>query len=81
MPLLQVRDCPIDVYNAINAMARQMNRTIDEEAIIVLMDGLKRREANKERRRRVLAEIAARNVPEAAQKIGVCALIHEDHQR
>jgi hypothetical protein len=81
MPLLQVKDCPDDIYEKLSLTARRENRTIDQQAIVVLMNGLEQQESNKERRKRVLAEIAARKVPDAVKAMDEVALIREDRER
>jgi plasmid stability protein len=81
MPLLQVRNCPDDIYEKLSLAARRENRTIDQQAIVVLMNGLDQQESNKERRRRVLAEIATRKVPDAVKAVDEVALIREDRER
>jgi len=81
MPLLQVKDCPDDLYKAISRGARQWKRSIDEEILVILMDAVHRQVSGRDRRRQVLAEIAMRKVPEAAQNVDVVSLIYEDHTR
>jgi hypothetical protein len=81
MPLLQIKNCPVDIYEKISSTAMQENRTLDQQTIIVLMNGLNVQEANKERRRKVLARIAARKVPKTTKAIDEVALIREDRDR
>jgi hypothetical protein len=81
MPLLQVRDFPDDIYAEISFAARKEHRTIAQQTIVLIQKGLGREEANRERRRRVLAEIAAMDVPEAAKALDDVKLIREDHER
>jgi hypothetical protein len=81
MPLLQVRDFPDDIYADISFAARREHRTIAQQTIVLIQKGLERVESNKERRKRVLEEIMAQNVPEAAKAVDVVELIREDHER
>jgi hypothetical protein len=81
MPLLQVRDCPEDVYKKIALVARRQNRTIAQQILVLLQKGLGQIEPNLERRRRVLETIDNRIVPAGAQKVDAVALIREDRDR
>jgi hypothetical protein len=81
MPLLEVADCPEDVFESISMAAKRENKSIAQETVQLVMDGLMSRNANQQRRRAVLAEIAAKKVPEAAKAVDVVALIREDRDR
>ncbi|GHU50883.1 hypothetical protein FACS1894200_10640 [Spirochaetia bacterium] len=81
MPLLQVQDFPDDVYKELSFVAQKEHRTIAQQTIVFIQRGLGKAETNKERRRRVLEEIMAQNVPEAAKSVDVVTLIREDHER
>ncbi|GHV13571.1 hypothetical protein FACS189491_08700 [Spirochaetia bacterium] len=81
MPLLQVRDFPDDIYAELSFVARQEHRSIAQQTIVLIQKGLGRTETNRERRKRVLEEIAAMDVPEAAKAVDVVKLIREDHER
>jgi hypothetical protein len=81
MPLLQVRDFPDDLYEKLSFIAREEHRTIAQQTIVFIQQGLERIESNKERRRRVSEKIMAHDVPEAAKAIDVVQLIREDHAR
>jgi len=35
MPLLQVRDCPEDIYRKITQFAKQQNRTIAQQVVVL----------------------------------------------
>jgi hypothetical protein len=78
MPLLQVRDCPEDIYEKITLVARKEHRTIAQQAIVLLEKSLGERETNKERIRIVLDRIEKRNIPDTVKKIDDVALIRED---
>jgi hypothetical protein len=81
MSLLQVRDCPEDVYRLIAMHAKRNNRTIAQQTIVLLEKGLGQEEPNRERRRRLLESIQSRQVPEAAKTIDAVALIRRDRDR
>jgi len=40
MPLLQVRDFPADIYEQIKFEAKQQHRTIAQQTIVLIEDGL-----------------------------------------
>jgi hypothetical protein len=67
MPLLQVRDCPEDIYNKLTEMARRERRTIAQQTLVLLEQGLAQPLSNRERRRRVLELIEDQDVPEDNQ--------------
>ena len=81
MPLLQVRDFPDDLYAEISFAARREHRTIAQQAIVLIKQGLGKTETNKERRKRILERVMAREIPESVKKIDVVAGIREDHNR
>jgi hypothetical protein len=81
MPLLQVRDFPEDIYTEIGFMAKREHRTIAQQTIVLIKRGLGKTETNKERRKRILERIMAREIPESVQAIDVVKLIREDHER
>jgi hypothetical protein len=57
MPHLQVKDCPEDIYKKITSGAKRQNRTISEQAIVILEKGLCQEEINPEPVRELLEEI------------------------
>jgi hypothetical protein len=81
MTLLQVTDFPDDIYNKIFSAALRENKTIAQQTIALIKKGLGNEETNRERRKKVLERIMARNIPEAAKAIDDVKLIHEDHER
>jgi hypothetical protein len=80
MPLLQVRDFPEDIYEEIAYEARRQHRTIAQQTIVLIEQGLhgNDEESYKERRRRALERTMAREVPQDAKDIDVVAWIRED---
>ncbi|MEI6388233.1 MAG: hypothetical protein WCQ50_16530 [Spirochaetota bacterium] len=81
MPLLQVRDCPEDVYTKIAKAAKQEKRTIAQQTIILLEKGLGQEESNMERRRLLIEKLQARNIPEKVKAVDSVALVREDRDR
>jgi len=81
MPLLQVRDCPDDIYQKISRVARREKRTIAQQIIVLLENSLGQETSNRERRLKVLERITSRDVPKKAQDIDAVALIREDRDR
>ena len=81
MPLLQVRDFPNDVYDAIKLEAKQQNRTIAQQTIVLIKKGLNQEISNQERRQRLLERTMQRNVPDSAKKFDFVKAIREDRER
>jgi hypothetical protein len=81
MPLLQVRDCPEDVYIKIAKAAKQEKRTIAQQTIILLEKGLGQEESNMERRRLLIDKLQARIIPEKVKAVDAVAFIREDRDR
>ena len=81
MPLLQVRDCPEDIYRKITHYARRQNRTIAQQVVVVLEKGLKQEITNIERRKELLEKINGREIPPGAREIDDAALIRMDRDR
>jgi hypothetical protein len=69
MPMLQVADFPVDIYDRISAQAFRENISFEQQVITLLGSCLPQQEnENQLRRRKILARIKARNVnltPEA----------------
>jgi hypothetical protein len=81
MPLLQVRDCPEDIYKKVTLAAKRKNRTIGQQIIALLEKGLGQEQPNIERRKQVLERIKARKIAEEIKRIDAVALIREDRDR
>jgi len=56
MPLLQVRDFPADLYDTISRVAREENRSIPQQTIVLLKTALNITQERKTRRKAALAE-------------------------
>ena len=81
MPLLQVRDFPADIYEEIIFEAKQQNRTIAQQTIVLIKKGLDEEVSNQERRRRLLEKINSRVIPEEVKAVDVVKWIREDRNR
>ena len=81
MPLLQVRDFPNDVYEQIKLKAKQEHRTIAQQAIVLIKNGLGDEASAKERRLKALESSRNRNVPGEAKNFDVVKSIREDRNR
>ncbi len=81
MPLLQVRDCPEDLYKKITYFAKKQNRTIAQQIISTLEKGLQMEQPNRERRNALLEKIHGREVKTEVNTVDDVALIREDRNR
>ncbi len=81
MPLLQVRDCPEDLYKKISLVAKKQNRTIAQQVISILEKGLQLEQPNIERRKALLERINKRQVKSEVRGIDDVALLREDRNR
>jgi hypothetical protein len=81
MPLLQVRECPEDIYKKIALVAKKQNRTIAQQVVVLLEKGLGQEQSNIERRKQVLAKIGSRVISDNAKIIDEVQLIREDRDR
>jgi len=62
MPLLQVRNFPSGLYDAISRVARSENRSIPQQTIVLLKTALNLTEERKTLRKAVLREIENLNI-------------------
>jgi plasmid stability protein len=81
MPLLQVRDIPEDLYNELSKVAKQDNRSIAQETIVLLRSALKLDTERVKRRKELLAEAKALNIDNADKLPDPVDLIREDRER
>ena len=81
MPLLQVRNCPEDIYRKISISAKKQNRTIAQQVISVLEIGLQMEQPNMQRRKELLEKINKRAVKQEVMELDDVALIREDRNR
>ena len=80
MPTLQVRDLPDEVYSQLSYLAQREHRSLTQEAIVLLREGIEAKMGNRERRSRVLDQISTlgisgENLPDPVE------LMREDRDR
>ena len=80
MPTLQVRDLPDEIYSQLSYLAQKEHRSLTQEAIVLLKEGIESRVGNKERRRAAIEEkfalgIDGKDLPDPV------ALVREDRDR
>jgi plasmid stability protein len=80
MPTLQVRDLPEEVYTQLNYLAEKEHRSLAQETIVLLKEGMVSRLGNKERRKKLLENINHLNI-DGSQFPDPVALIREDRDR
>lgn len=81
MPLLQVRDVPLELYEKLARIAEAEHRSIAQETIVLLKKALDYPQENVSRRRQVLAEIKATRLPNPQDFPDPAELIREDRDR
>ena len=81
MPLLQVRGCPEDIYRKVAMVAKRQNRTIAQQVVVLLEQGLGQEQSNLDRRKQTLSSIKNRRVTDKAKAIDAVALLREDRDR
>ena len=81
MPLLQVRECPEDIYKKTSYVAKNENRTIAQQVVVLLEKGLGQSESNMERRKRLIEKLETREISSEIKKIDPVSLIREDRDK
>ena len=81
MPLLQVRDIPEDLYNELSKVAKQDNRSIAQETVVLLRSALKLDTERVKRRKALLAEAKALNIDNTDKLPDPVDLIRKDRDR
>ena len=81
MPLLQVRDIPEDLYDELSKVAKQDNRSIAQETIVLLRSALKLDTERIKRRKSLIDEARALNIDSADTLPDPVDLIREDRER
>jgi antitoxin FitA len=80
MKSLQVRDLPDEVYAQLSYLAEKEHRSLAQQTIVLLKEGIEAKLGSKERRKKLLENmrslgIEGRNLPDPA------ALIREDRKK
>jgi len=81
MPLLQVRECPEDIYRKISYVAKNENRTIAQQVVVLLEKSLELQESNIGRRKRLIDRLEKRDIASEIKKIDPVSFIREDRNR
>ena len=80
MPTLQVRDLPDEVYTQLNYLAEKEHRSLAQETIVLLKEGMELRFGNKERRKKILEKMNLLNI-DGNRLPDPVMLIREDRER
>lgn len=80
VPTLQVRDLPEDIYISLTMLADKENRSIAQQAITLLKEGLGLHANNQLRRKALIQKFAKKTYPKS-NKIDTVALVSEDRER
>jgi len=81
MPLLQVHDCPEDIYKKISLVAKKQKRTIAQQVVVLLEQSLSQEHPNKERRKKLLSKIENRQISDEIKAIDAVKLIREERDK
>jgi plasmid stability protein len=80
MPTLQVRDLPEEVYIQLNYLADKEHRSLAQETIVLLKEGMGAKLGNRERRKKLLDKINQLNI-DGSKFPDPVELIREDRDR
>ena len=81
MALLQVRNFPDDKYAEISKLAKDERRTIAQQTILLIEQGLADGGTPVNRRQRALERTMARATPDSMKGADFAALVREDRER
>jgi plasmid stability protein len=81
MAVLQVRDIPDDVYLEINNRAKREQRSITQEAIVLLKQALNQSQKNIDNRLQYLDKLSDLNITLPLNAISPLEIIREDRNR
>jgi hypothetical protein len=81
MALLQVRNFPDDLYEEISRIARSERRSIAQQTVVAVENGLRANRSNAERRRDALQRTISRDLPDVVATADVVRMIREDRER
>lgn len=80
MPTFQVRDLPEEIYSQLSYLAEKEHRSLTQEAIVLLKEGIEAKIGNKERRRKVLENMTSLGI-NGEDLPDPVSLIREDRER
>lgn len=81
MASLQVRELPDNIYYRLQKRAESEHRSLAQEAVIVLAEGLNSSISPRKRREHLLQSIEKNSPAESILKLDPVDLIREDRQR
>jgi len=81
MPLLQVRDFPLELYETISRVADTENRSVPQQTIVLLKNALAVNQEPKKRREAVLREIDGFTIENTNTFPDPAMLTREDRDR
>lgn len=82
MPTLQIRDLPPELYEALKAAAKRERRSLNQQAIVTLENGLTGLAEIKARRRKIMDKIESeRDQWKDWNTLDITKLIREDRDR
>ena len=81
MPLLQVRNFPKELYEALSQVASSENRSIPQQTIVLLRNALGKNQDLKIRRQAVLQRIDELDIKKAKKIPDPVQLVREDRDR
>ncbi|MDR1195167.1 MAG: hypothetical protein LBL00_01670 [Endomicrobium sp.] len=81
MPLLQVRECPENIYRAITRVANKKHRSIAQQTVALLEKALISELSGVDRRKKILEKIVSRNAPKSAKTVNFVKFVREDRNR
>jgi antitoxin FitA len=80
MTTLQVRDLPEEVYNQLNYLAKKEHRSLAQETIVLLKEGIEVKLGKRNRRKKLLEDFEGLKINDSKVRDQV-ALIREDRER
>ena len=81
MPLLQVRDFPLELYETISRVAQAENRSVPQQTVVLLKNALNISGERKTRRKAVLQEIEKLKIQNTNKFPDPALLVREDRDR
>ena len=80
MTTLQVRDLPEDVYNQLNYLAKKEHRSLAQETVVLLKEGIEAKLGKKDRRKKLLENFNGLHI-DGSKIPDQVPLIREDRER
>ena len=80
MPTLQVRDVPAEIYRQLSFLADKEHRSLTQEAIVILKEGIEVKLGDKSRRVEAIRKLEELGIDGAGLPDPV-ALVREDRER